>query len=136
MKAKQLSDEKMLGIIEKAVKEYEGDFTVLESALGALVIGREVGWHGLRVCHSGRTFRRYEGEVGWHGLRVCHSGRTFRRYEDILGIKFREVLPDRTKHSTRLRGIRIADGLGKFWQAISSGMIPAREAQEMRAVGT
>jgi hypothetical protein len=115
MKAKQLSDDKMLEIIEKAVKEYEGDFTVLESALGALVIGREVGWHGLRVCHSGRTFRRYE---------------------DILGIKFREVLPDRTKRSTRLRGIRIADGLGKFWQAISSGMIPAREAQEMRAVGT
>ncbi|HEV2295327.1 MAG TPA: hypothetical protein VGR35_15860 [Tepidisphaeraceae bacterium] len=110
MTEKQLSDEQMLKIIEKTVKNYEGDFTVLESALGALVIGREVGWQGLRVCHSGRTFKRYE---------------------EILDIKFRDVLPERTKHSTRLRGIRIADSIGKFWQAISSGMIPARDAKEM-----
>ncbi len=112
MKQKRVSDEKLLEIIEKASDNFEGDFTVLESAIGALIVGRTVGWHGLRVCHSGRTFHRYE---------------------EILDIKFREVLPDRTEQSTRLRGVRMADKIGKFWQAISAGMIPAREAKVMDA---
>jgi hypothetical protein len=105
---KRLSDEEMLKILQDAWEEYKGDCSVLMSAMGALVLGREVGWQGIRVTMSAATFRKYE---------------------KILGVRFRDVLPDRTKNSRRIRGIRIADGLGKFWQSLSGGLIPATEGK-------
>jgi len=107
-KVKRMSDEKLLEIIAKAVEEFEGDCTVLESAIGALVFGREVGWQAIRLIHAGRTFKRYE---------------------QILGIKFREVLQERTDTSRRVTGIRMADSLGKFWQVVTAGMVPASKAK-------
>lgn len=104
---KRLSDEELMQILKVAMEEFRGDATVLESAIGALVFGREMGWQAIRLIHAGRTFKRYE---------------------DILRIKFREVLPERTKKSTRMRGIRIADTLGKFWQVVTAGMVKGREA--------
>jgi hypothetical protein len=55
-----------------------------------------------------------------------------KRYEESLGIKFKNVLLSRTDHSTRLRGIRAADKIGKFWQAISGGLISAEEGRIAR----
>ncbi len=105
---KRMSDAEMVEIITRAWKEFEGDCGVFMSAVGALVLGREVGWQGVRVCMSSATYRKYE---------------------TILGIKFREHLPERTKDSRRIRGIRMADDFGKFWQALSGGMIPATEGK-------
>src|SRR5688500_7468568 len=102
MAKKKLSDERMLEIIEKAVDRYKGDVTVLESAVGALVIGRLFGWHVLRLIHSGRTFAKYEG---------------------ILEIKFREELPERGPEAHTIYGIKLADKIGKFWQAIAGGQL-------------
>jgi hypothetical protein len=99
----------MIEIIDNAWKEYEGDVTVLNSAIGALVMGRHVGWQGIRVMYARATYNRYER---------------------ILGIKFRDELPERGPDAKRLRGIRIIDGIGKFWQAISSGLISAKEAAQ------
>src|SRR3954452_24357815 len=103
----RMTDTELMEIIDRACTEFEGDATVLESAIGALVFGRLVGWHALRLMHAGRTFKRYE---------------------QILGVKFRDVLPDRTDQAGRLRGIRLADNIGKFWQAVTSGLVSAREA--------
>src|SRR4051794_37318626 len=107
MAKQKLTDERMLEIIDNAIDEFEGDCTVLESAIGALAIGRKYGWHGVRVCHS----------------RV-----TYNRYEKILQIKFSEVLPERGPSAQRLAGIRMIDAIGKFWQAIASGLISAKKA--------
>jgi hypothetical protein len=104
---KRMTDEEMLRIMDQACQEYEGHCSVLESALGALVLGREIGWQALRLMHSGRTYRRYEG---------------------ILGVRFRDVLEERTKQSDRMMGIRMADKLGKFWQVVTAGQVPARRA--------
>jgi hypothetical protein len=104
-----LSDEDFLEIVKDACHEFAGDTTVLESAIGALAWGRVVGWHGLRVMHSSRTFKKYE---------------------EILNIKFREKLKDRTIHSTRMNGIRLADGMGKFWQVITAGQVAGKDAKE------
>lgn len=114
MKGKQqqppaLTDEKLNEIVRAAWDEFHGDTTVLESAVGALVVGRIVGWKAVRLMHSGRTFKRYE---------------------EILGVKFREVLPDLTKESDRMNGIRLAKKLGKFWQVVTAGMVSARDAAQ------
>jgi hypothetical protein len=109
---KPVTDEKMMKIIREAWANYGGhlgdDCSVLMSAIGALVFGREVGWKGIRVCMSASTFRKYE---------------------KILGIRFRDVVPERTSESTRIVGIQMADAFGKFWQALSGGLIPAQKGK-------
>lgn len=110
------SEKDMMDIIRKAITDYRGDSSILESAIGALVWGRHIGWHGLRLMHSGRTFKRYE---------------------DALGIKFKDVLPTRTDKSRRLNGIRyldkISETVGKFWQVVTARMVSAKEAALVEA---
>jgi len=105
---KTLTDEKLCDLISKAWEEYEGDCAVFMSAIGALALGQKVGWQGIRVCMSASTFRKYER---------------------ILMIRFRDVLPERTRDSRRIKGIQLSDSIGKFWQALSGGMIPATEGK-------
>jgi hypothetical protein len=100
------SDGELVEIVDRACNDYVGDATVLESAIGALVWGRVVGWQALRLMHTGRTFKRYE---------------------EILGVKFKEVLDPVTDQAERMKGYRMMKKVGKFWQAVSSGTIPARE---------
>lgn len=106
-KQPSLTDEELMGMINGACKKFEGDTYLLESAIGALVWGRVVGWHALRLMHSSRTFKRYE---------------------EVFGVKFREVLPAQTDQSERMRGIKLMNDAGKFWQVITAGLIPAKEA--------
>jgi hypothetical protein len=116
MKKQNISDERALEIVAKAVKDFKGDGVVLESAIGALFIGQAFGWHALRMVHSGRTFKRYE---------------------EVLQIKFREELLDRTEQSRRIAGIKMVDKLGKFWQVVTAGRVPARDAAQVsKASGT
>src|SRR4051794_12493057 len=109
MKKPKLSDEQMLKTIEQAVESYKGPVAVLESAVGALVIGREFGWHVLRLIHSSRTFKNYE---------------------EILDVKFRDVLPARGPSADTVRGIQVADKIGKFWQALAGGQLTGTESKE------
>jgi hypothetical protein len=101
----RLSDERMAEIFEAAWKRYEGDVTVIESAFGALLIGRYLGWHALRLLHP----------------------RAFKTYEQVLGVRFRDVLPDRGPDVECLAGMRTLDEIGRFWQVVSSGLVPASE---------
>ena len=77
----------------------------LESALGALVVGRLVGWETLRIIHSNTTFNRME---------------------NILGLKFREPLPwapdgapslleKRGVYAKKSYALRMVDSVGDFW---------------------
>lgn len=102
------SDAEICKIIEKAWIDFEGDCSVFMSAAGALILGRAIGWQGIRVCMSAATYRKYE---------------------TILKCRFREVLPARCHDSRAIRGIKIVDGFGKFWQALSGGLVPAMEGK-------
>ncbi len=111
--SKRLSDEQVLRIVGRAIEAYEGDAMVLESAIGAFMLGR---W------------------VGWQPLRLMHSRLTWNRYQEILGVKFMEVLEARTEHSEEMWGIRLADKIGRFWQVFSGALVPGREAARKRKV--
>ncbi len=104
----ELTDERFLEIVKRAVNSFEGYADTVESAVGALAFGRRYGWQALRLIHSGRTFRKFE---------------------EVLDLKFRDVLPERTRYSRKVAGIRLADAAGKFWQVVTAGMVPAREAK-------
>jgi hypothetical protein len=104
-----MDDERFLEIVMTAVKEFEGDSTVLESAIGALAWGRVIGWQGIRLLHSYKAMTKYE---------------------KALGVKFRDELPPLTPHSRRMAGVRMMQGLGKFWKVVTAGMVPVREGKE------
>lgn len=94
------SDDEIDKIIEQSVKIFKGNMNVLESAVGALVVGRHCGWRVTRILHSGSTYRQYE---------------------KILGIKFKDVCESRGKYSYKSTGLKIADKLKAYWK-IANGL--------------
>lgn len=97
----KLSDEQqqqLQEIIDRAIREWHGQFDELESALGMLLLGHHVGWKVLYLIHSKKTIRKYE---------------------ELLDIKIREVFPERGPSSKRSVGLTIADTYPNFWKIVS-----------------
>lgn len=85
--------------IRGVVENYQGDATVLGNALGALVLGRYVGWRVLRVVYSSPAYTKYQ---------------------KILGIQFKDVLRERDIYAKKSLGLRILDEVGGFWDFVRS----------------
>lgn len=94
----------LIKVIEKASEDYSGDVTVLESAIGALIIGRTYGWRVLRLVHGSSSYARYER---------------------ILQVKFKDVCDERTKLSQKSLALKVVDKVGDFW-AVATGALPGR----------
>lgn len=90
--------QKLSKIVDQALTEFVGQFDELESALGMLMVGRLVGWKVLVLIHNKRTIRNYE---------------------KILGINIREFFPETGPLSDKSVAFNIAEGVGKFWKAVS-----------------
>lgn len=88
--------------IDSVAREFHGDVTELERAIGALFVGRQFGWKPLMLVHDKKTLRKYER---------------------ILGINFREELDEVGPRGLELRAYRIALKLGNIWKAIK-GEVP------------
>lgn len=102
-----MDEKELLHIIDTATRHYQGDSTVLGSAVGALHIGLSIGWRPLRLIHSHQTFVRYE---------------------QILGIDFHEVLPGVGPLADKSLGWRLAKQAENFWDAVR-GTVPGRSKQ-------
>ncbi len=90
--------------IRGVVEAYQGDATVLGNAIGALVLGRLVGWRALRVVYSTGSYTKYQ---------------------KILGIQFKDVLRERDIYSKKSLGLSILDEVGGFWDFCRSSAGPA-----------
>lgn len=86
-----------LETVKDAVRRFEGDFNVLESAVGALFLGAFIGWRPLFIIHSPKTIKKYEA---------------------ILGVGFRDVLTETTPLSDRSKGYEVVMTLTNFWSAV------------------
>lgn len=98
---KPLSVEKLKQLQElelNAIARFKGMADELESALGFLRLGFQIGWKPLAIVHSKQTFRKYE---------------------KILGITARELFPGETPASERSRGYKFVKTLTNFWKAVS-----------------
>lgn len=98
--------------IRGVVEGYQGDGTALGDALGALVLGRLVGWRALRVIYSTRSYSKYQ---------------------KILGIQFKDVLRERDIYAKKSLGLRILDEVGGFWNFCRSSVGPP-ELHRQRSV--
>lgn len=81
-----------------AIARFVGTTDELETALGFLRLGFQIGWKPLMIIHSKKTVRKYE---------------------QILGINSREFFPEETASSERIMGFKIAKKLSNFWKAVS-----------------
>ena len=97
---KLIADGDLLTIC-RAWENYKGNVEIIEAAIGALLIGRLVGYDGLRMIHSWKTLRNYEG---------------------LLGVKFKEILREATPDTERINGIRYAKKFGELWRALAAGV--------------
>lgn len=84
-------------LILKKVEEFRGQSSIVENALGALIIGQHYGWRVLKIIHSPSTYKKYE---------------------KILGIEFQELCPEDTKLSSKSLGYKMAKKLKSFWSVV------------------
>ncbi len=80
--------------LEHAVATFRGNGRELESAVGALYLGKVYGWKVLRVMHSSVSYRKYQA---------------------ILGIDFKDWCPSTTSLTERHRGYQLALKAKNFW---------------------
>ena len=71
----------------KLFQNFHGNGRVLESALGALMVGQFIGWRPLLLMHGGSAIKRYQ---------------------TILGVDFQQVLPEEAQFSERMPGYQLA----------------------------
>jgi hypothetical protein len=105
----KLTDEqvqKISDIQENAIAAFTGQLDELESALGMLAMGHHFGWKVLYMIHSKKTIRKYE---------------------DILGVKIRDIFPEKGPSSYRSFGLNLAEKIGNFWKVAGGDIkIPDR----------
>ncbi len=92
MEKKQLQ-----GKIDKAIKGFRGHVGTLETAIGALLVGQKVGWKVLILVHDKKTIRKYE---------------------EILGVDFREVMPEVGRLADKSLAWKASQKVSNFWKAV------------------
>lgn len=103
-----MTNDEVISIADNAVKNFKGDSTTLESAIGMLVIGRHVGWRVLVLIHEKSTIRKYE---------------------QILNINIREVFPEVGPLAQKSIAWRAVQKVGNFWKAVKGEIAGIRSPQ-------
>ncbi|MEQ8736398.1 MAG: hypothetical protein RIC29_15850 [Rhodospirillaceae bacterium] len=60
----RLTDKELHDKIQSSIKDFSGFTPSLETAIGALFIGKAMGWEVLYLIHSQATIRKYEKILG------------------------------------------------------------------------
>lgn len=110
-----LKDPDILGIVDRAVDDFNGDLDELESAIGMLMLGRHYGWRVMMLIHSPTTIRKYL---------------------KILGIKnLRDVLPEVGVLAHRSNAWRLLDGTKNFWKVVRGQISGVRTPRVEKSPG-
>lgn len=92
-----MTDKELFEYLDIVSKEFKGDMGHLSGAIGAVYIGRLYGWRVLRII-------------------TAHP--VYTRHQRVLGLDFKDVLPETTDLSERSLGYKMAKGLNKFWEIV------------------
>ena len=106
----KISDEGILKIIDAAMDNFQGNSETLGSAIGALHIGRHMGWKTVYLLHTRATIKKYQ---------------------EILGVDFREILDEETINSNRSVAFIAVQKVSNFWKAVK-GEIQGVRSQEFK----
>ena len=92
-----------------AIKDFEGDMTTLESAIGAYIVGQKIGWKPLLLVHDKKTIAKYE---------------------KILGRNFREEMDPVGVWCNKSNAWRAVQKISNYWKAVK-GEITGIRSPEM-----
>lgn len=90
--------QRMVKLADQGIKEFEGNFDELESAIGMYFVGRLVGWKVLVLLHNKRTIKKYE---------------------EILGIEIRKEFPEEGPFVHKSVAYEWVQKVGTFWKAVA-----------------
>ncbi len=104
--------QKMVQLPYTAIKDFEGQFDEMESAIGMYFVGQLVGWKVLVLIHNKRTIKKYE---------------------QFLGINIREAFEPVGPMADKSLGYEIAQKLNAFWKAVSGEVSIERRREVQKA---
>lgn len=99
-------DKELADYLVDRIMQYEGNFDVMETAIGVLFVGQLTGWRVLSLLHSSRSIRKYQ---------------------DVVGLDFkgtlpwapdRPVMPETGPFAGKSLAFRVAERLGDFWKVV------------------
>lgn len=108
-----MENEKLLESIDERIRAYHGDFGELSRAVGTYVVARHYGWRVLFLVQDQKTIKKHE---------------------KILGINFREVLPEEGELADNSKAWRLVKKAGQFWKVVKGEIkgIRSREIDDRR----
>src|SRR3954462_2286894 len=101
---------RMIRKVDEAIKDFEGDFGDLESAIGMYLLGRQVGWKVLVLIHNKRTIKKYE---------------------EIMKINIRTEFDETGPFTAKSLGYEISQKINAFWKAVS-GEVPLEHRRDLQ----
>jgi hypothetical protein len=106
--------------IKQSVADFNGDVRVLESAIGALIIGQSFGWKALYFVHSHRTLKKYAEILGFESLE-----------------QLRDSMQFEGPHTHRLRMLQAIKSVKEFWAVVTGEtVLPDNDATNKSEVVT
>ena len=87
----------LIDLVNTATLNFHGNLNHLHMAIGILLVGREFGWKPILLIHDKKTIRR------------C---------EKILGVSFREVLPEVGKNADKSLAWELSQKVSSYWKAV------------------
>lgn len=105
-----MNDRELLAHLDAQIKDFVGDLTSLERAVGAAIVGRQFGWKVLLLVHDRKT-------IG--------------RYEETLALDFKQELPDVGPLAKKSVGWAAAQKVASFWKAVK-GVYPNVKSVNVR----
>lgn len=108
----ELTDADLVKLIDKSIMKFHGNAEELENAIGALMVGRKIGWKPLFLIHSPRSIKKYE---------------------TILGVAFRELLPEVGPKAKDSIAWKVAQTVTNFWKLVK-GEIPDVRTSDWKTI--
>lgn len=96
-KMAQMTLEELNAHFDYVMESYKGDLVELSNAIGAARLGHKFGWRVLRIVISSKTYTKHQR---------------------VLGLSFKDVLPELTKDSERSAGYQLVVKLNNFWDVV------------------
>jgi hypothetical protein len=98
VRTRTVTEAELVALLDERVREYKGDIPELERAIGALFVGRQMGWKVLLLVHDRKTIKRYE---------------------EVLDLQFKEPnMPDVGKYAYKSVGWVAVQKVASFWKAV------------------
>lgn len=106
---RMLTEAELVALLDKRVQAFRGDIPELERAIGAVFVGRQMGWKVLLLIHDRKTIKRYE---------------------ETLDLQFKEPnMPEVGKYAHKSVAWTAVQKVASFWKAVKGEYAGVKSVQ-------